>query len=371
MGEFINTAKDIYFGKTYFKEHEMASDYDIRPHLKELSPYFAKRGFKVSMMYNDYFSRWSKIVSDQYVSADLYYFYIVPCLNKWDYCSAYTDKNLFSILLKDVRQPRTLIKCRNGLFYDDNEKPVTREMAVDICQSAKSECGFIIKPTVDTCNGVGVSVFNSGKKEDIEKQFNTTGAGLNFIVQFKVAQHKDVSRLNSTSLNACRIHTYRTVSGKIVVLERETFLRIGGKNAVVDNMSSGGGACQVYKDGTISDVFVRYNTMRIGSTFNEYEAEGFRVPCLDKMNDFAIRAHERLPFFDLIGWDIALNDQGEPVMIEYNVIPNFAGPQQIGGPLFENYIDEIMDRVCCVKRHREVCDISEFRSGYKYSLQIG
>lgn len=371
MKDFINTAREIFCGKEYFKTHEMAKDYDVRPHLKEDSIYFADRGFKVSMMYDDYFSKWSGIHSDKYVSCDLYYFYILPCLNRKDFWSAYTDKNLFSVLLNKIKQPKTLLKRRNGLFYDGNDDLISREKALGICLAAENKIGFVIKPTVDTANGVGVSLFNNSTAEIINHQFETVGGGVNFIVQYKVSQCADMSRLNPMSLNCCRIHSYRGTDGRIRILKHATFLRIGGKGAVIDNMSSGGGACRVFDNGSISDVLVRYNTLEIGSVEKVYGIKDFIVPGLEKMNDMVLRAHESLPFFDFIGWDVALDENGDPVLIEYNVVPNCVGPQQITGPLFGDVIDEVMDRVSCVRKHKEILEVNDFRPGFKNWLQIG
>ena len=57
MESFINTSKELFYGDRYFREHVAPENFDYRAHKKELSPYFAQYGFKVSMMYNDFTAR--------------------------------------------------------------------------------------------------------------------------------------------------------------------------------------------------------------------------------------------------------------------------------------------------------------------------
>ena len=94
MAQFINTNKEYYWGDWYFKEHVMADNFNYKAHKKELSPYYEQHGFKVSMMFDDYFSSLSGIHSDRYLSMDVYYFYVIPALNRHDFKDAYLDKNI-------------------------------------------------------------------------------------------------------------------------------------------------------------------------------------------------------------------------------------------------------------------------------------
>ena len=60
-----------------------------------------------------------------------------------------------------------------------------------------------------------------------------------------------------------------------------------------------------------------------------------------KMSRVAIDA--MLPYFDIIGWDFAVDENGEPVCIEYNVMPE---PNQIScGPTFGELSEEVFKDV--------------------------
>lgn len=367
MGEFINTVPEINWGFMYFKEHVMPPEFDYRAKRKEISPYFAKYGFKVSMMYGDFFSRFNGIESDHYPSMDLVYFYMMPCLCRHDFMWAYCDKNLFSEFFHDVPQPETVIKCWNGIFYDDCRHQIDRKTAAQLCLREEGNC--IIKPTVETCNGNGVTFLQKGSPDAIQAQFDHYG--VNFTVQRQLIQHPLLAKLNPSSFNTYRILTYRDVSKKVHFLKDISHIRIGGRGSARDNLSSGGVACHIRPDGTLVDACTRYLKMETFSMKAEYGVENFRVPNFKDAVDFALQLHERLPYFDMIGWDIGIQPDGKPVFIEYNVIPGVEGPQTIAGPLFGEFEDEVMDRVKSVQREKVMYSRRYWSNGFDHKLRIG
>ena len=134
MSQFINSNKEFHWGDWYFMNHVMANDFDYKAHKKELSPYFEHRDFKVSMMFADYFSRLNGIESDRYLSMDVYYFYVIPALNRHDFKDAYLDKNIYSMLFPDVKQPVTVVKNMHGLFYVNGEEATLEQAVKAVCQ---------------------------------------------------------------------------------------------------------------------------------------------------------------------------------------------------------------------------------------------
>ena len=115
MSEYINTKSELFYGDRYFKGEVLPEGYKLGPNRKVASPYFASKGFFVSQAYSDYYSQLTGIKSDKYISMDLYYFYIIPCLNRREFVRAYADKNNYSLFFNGVNQPETVIKNRNGI----------------------------------------------------------------------------------------------------------------------------------------------------------------------------------------------------------------------------------------------------------------
>lgn len=339
MAQFINTNKEFHWGDWYFKDHVMAPEFDYKAHKKELSPYYEQRGFKVSMMFDDFFSRINGIHSDRYLSMDVYYFFVVPALNRYDFINAYLDKNIYSDLFPSVRQPVTVVKNMHGHFYREGNE-VTRDEAIDIVAHYGGE--IMIKPTVETCNGDGVDQITAFDKDSLNKLFDRYA--FNFIVQEKARQHPDLQRVNPTSLNSMRLYTYRRLDGTIVFLYPYAMLRYGGKGAIKDNTSKGGGTCLIDPEGRVDDRVFRFKSLEVSSLKRETGTENLVIPCYHKVIDTLIGMHKHLPYFDYVGWDVTVDPDGEPLFIEFNLVPGIEGPQIMAGPMFGENLDEVVER---------------------------
>ncbi len=363
----INTAKERYYGMQYFKEHVMPPDFDYRKSRKEWSPYFLKHGFEVSMMYNDFYSHYSGIASDRYVSMDLAYFYIMPCLNRCDMLPAYTDKNNFSMLFPDIRQPETVLKCRNGITYTPDEKVIPYADALSTLLTLTDPC--IIKPTVNSSNGDGVAVLQNADKGTLEAQVK--GYGLNFIVQKKCEQHPDLVRLNPTSLNTYRLFTYRDTSKRVHFLAGPSCLRIGGKGSIRDNASSGGSFSYIDEASSLKPQAIRFKQLKVETIEAMCGVMIPSVPSYAKARDLVLSLHNRLPFFDAIGWDVAIDICGKPILIEYNPLFSIEIPQFGAGPLFGEHLDEVMERVKQVKKEKKLFLVNSFPTDSHHFIHIG
>ena len=362
--KFINTQKEIFFGTRYFKQECLPLEYRFGDARKEISPYFAKHGFKVSMIYDEYFTKMNGMSSDKYSSMDLYYFYILPCLNRREFSRAYADKTIYNELFKGVPQPTPIVKNRNGLFFDVEGFPISKDDARKLIAAYGKEA--IIKPTIETGEGKNVGLLNCADPEAVEKAF--VDYRCDYIVQERMQQHPDIARLNPNCLNTMRILTYRGLDGKIRNLKDRTFLRIGGTGSWWDNMTGGSRVCRVFDDGRYGDILGRYRNMTLLSFVEQYG--DVRAPNMPDAIAFACKLHEKLPFFDYVGWDITIGVDGKPFFVEYNLTPEIGASQLEGGPVLSDELDEIMERIKCVKRTRMTFDINEFRNGFDYQLQI-
>lgn len=367
MGATINTIPEMNWGYTYFKNHVMPEEFDYRARRKEMSPYFEKYGFAASMMYDNYYSMMNGIHSDKYIPMDVYYFYVLPCLNKHEFMSAYTDKNAYEGIFAGFRQPETVVKCINGNFYGGGLVSISYRDALEMACSVKDRC--IIKPTLDTCNGDGVSLFDSSSSERVEEQF--AAYGKDFIVQKAVVQHPEMAKLNESSLNTLRVFTYRAKDGRTHYLHEKTFMRIGGKGAIKDNGSAGGWLARVHDNGTVEQTLFRFVVDKTDSLKEVTGLDSFTIPCFEKVAPFAKALHERLPYFDLAGWDIAITADGSPAFIEFNAQPSIEGPQIVSGPFFGEYLDEVMERTSEVKREKVIFSRRYWPNGFDHKLRIG
>ena len=66
-----------------------------------------------------------------------------------------------------------------------------------------------------------------------------------------------------------------------------------------------------------------------------------KIPEFDRVIETIKFAHKRLAHFKLIGWDMSVDAQREPVLIEYNTCP---GANQIScGPTFGELTERVLD----------------------------
>lgn len=365
MAEYINSNKEFHWGDWYFKNHVMPDDFNYKAHKKELSPYYEERGFKVSMMFDDYFSSLSGIHSDRYLSMDVYYFFVIPALNRHDFKDAYLDKNIYSELFPQVRQPLTVIKNIHGHYYRNGEE-ISADQAVDAVAAWDGD--MIIKPTVETCNGEGVEMVTARDVESLKALFGQYG--FNFIVQEKVKQHPDLQRVNPTSLNSMRLYTYRRQDGTYHFLYPFAHMRFGGKDAIKDNVSQGGGTCLIHPDGTVDDRVYRFKSLNVSSLKQETGVEDLHVLNYDKVIETLLAMHRRLPYFDFVGWDVTVLPDGEPLLIEFNLVPSVEGPQLMAGPMFGEFLDEVIERARQVESARMQTFKKTFNKGMTFYLHM-
>ncbi len=68
--------------------------------------------------------------------------------------------------------------------------------------------------------------------------------------------------------------------------------------------------------------------------------DGFQIPCLDKVLEVVKEMHLRLPYFNLIGWDMSVDKDGNPALIEWNRAAELS--QVAHGPAFGDLTEEIL-----------------------------
>lgn len=276
----------------------------------------------------------------EYIPDNLWFRDIVPHYNNLIFAKALQDKCLHSVLFPDIRRPVTRVKNIAGIFYDDQLNLLSPEEAVLRCQGHGR---ILIKPSVGSGQGHGIRFFDSESlsREDILALFRSYGE--NFIVQDKMGQHEVLAALNPNSLNTIRVVTFLH-RGEVHILT--AILRVGGGSNEVDNTSQGGYKSTIQPDGRLS----RLGTSKINGRWEYVETypngvrfEDVVIPSYDRIKDLVCTQAARMAHFKIIGWDIAVAPDGEPVLVEYNVIP--AQGHGTGGPIFGDMTDEVLEEV--------------------------
>ena len=283
--------------------------------------YLATIGKKVPLYAHEYFYSRNGIYSKYYVPSTLYLCELLPKANNQNLSPFYSDKNFSELLFPGENVVHSILKNINGYYYYEGE-PVSREEAISRCNNMDE---VIIKPSRES-KGKGVQLITV--KDGITDKDGKTIAQLfddykkNFLIQKRVRQHKDMAALNPSSLNTMRILSYRSGMEVLIIY---SVARIGRMGQVIDNQSAGGLCTTISSEGKLGKFsFGKVGSDNIEQTDTGIRLEGYQLPSYNKAIEFVKRLHYRLPFFDIIGWDVAIEENGEPVLIEFNTKPGLS-----------------------------------------------
>ena len=311
---------------------------------KEIRAFYKRlTGERVPLIWHQYFYSRTGVYSKEYLPTSLYRMQLMDKANMDPYRDAYVDKNMIDTYLPNVRHPQSYLKRINGYFYIEGE-PVSRQEAIGRLGNLD---GAIIKPSLASHgNGVRKLVVRDGVTNidsmSLSQLFDEYGK--NFVIQEFVHQHERLAALNPSSVNTIRILTFRS---DMEVIPLYAVIRIGREGKEIDNESSGGISTRINRDGTLGKY--AYSDAKDGcfeKTDSGIVLEGYQIPYFDNAVETVKRCHYRLPFFDLIGWDVSISPEGEPIIIEWNIHTELS--QSAYGPAFgeqtERIIKELWNR---------------------------
>ena len=345
----INELKNKYLLFSIEKEYESRIKKSMRlcpmkPLTKgqeaDIKAFFKKNiGREVPTYWHQYLYSRNGLFSEKYIPASIYFSSIIFRLNNFRFGPAYADKAFYDTLFADINRPLTYVKNINGFYYDD-KGPITKEEAIIRCNDLG---GAVIKPSIFGHWGKGVKVFHSENGfiselgKDVSGLFNDYRR--NFIIQSKIEQHPDLASLNPTSVNTIRVLSYRK-ENEVVVLY--AVIRIGRLGKNVDNETAGGIKADIdLSTGQVKGpAFGSPKEKDMDYTDSGVMIDKYQIPSFTKVLDLVKDLHLRLPYFRLVGWDISVDRDGNPVMIEWNRSAELS--QVAHGPAFGEYTEEIL-----------------------------
>lgn len=83
--------------------------------------------------------------------------YIQTNNNNRKYGWGVNDKNYYSLLFPDVKQPEIVIRKINGIFYDASYHILSEDQAIELCGREKK---LIIKPANETGGSRGIKFWD-------------------------------------------------------------------------------------------------------------------------------------------------------------------------------------------------------------------
>ena len=194
--------------------------------------------------------------------------------------------------------------------------------------------------------GKGAEIISVGSNDNLEKIFAKLKSK-NRILEEVVKQHEAIAAFCSDTVNTIRVYTLLDAHNVVHILA--TVGRFGKKGGVVDNVH-GGGCCSVTidsKTGIITSDGLNNVHERLqkhpdsGKIF-----KGFQYPTWKKVCAVVKTMAKMIPQLRYLGWDIAVDVVGEPVLIEVNgnapAVDLMQAADSVGRlPLYKPLIDEL------------------------------
>jgi len=267
--------------------------------------------------------------------------FIWKCLNPRDLSVSFSNKAYMDYLFPDIPFPKTYLRGITGNVYVAEMNFLTLDEGIKMLTQQQE---FIIKPSVIKSYGDGVEKVivpqdAAEAKKVIKKAIEE--AGPNFVAQEVLKQHPVMAELNPTSVNSCRF-TSVYVDGSYDV---STILRIGKRGSHIDNWRSGY-IVGVSESGALSDAGYDIKLNQVKESDTHVAFGGIQIPNFDKMEALVEQVHKKhFPMCGVIGWDIMVDQEGSPRVIEFNLRPDFWGEQLSSGVFFEPYSDVISHKI--------------------------
>lgn len=303
------------------------------------------------------------------VPDDICHNIIEPILNPKRFLNAYEDKCLFDKMLwssfnKNIT-PHTFIKNIGGTNLDINYVPI-ESIDCAINNISKEINKLIIKKSIDSSSGKGVAFIQRNEKgvfvdvstkEIFTEKYLAKYFNQNYVVQKVMKQSDFMSQFCKTSVNTIRIAVYRSVkTNKPYVIN--TIIRIGKDGSLVDNAHAGGMFVGVDKNGVLGKyVCNQYGEMETIFNGVNFSINEYKIPNYDKIKEFAENVATALPHQRLLALDVMLDENNNPVLLEYNIRAFSVWLFQFtNGTGFGDFTDEIIEY--CKKHKREATRVS-------------
>lgn len=202
-----------------------------------------------------------------------------------------------------------------------------------------------IKRAQNSWGGQGVFYFSSNTNNVNNLIEIINKIPVDIVVQEGIKQSSILAKLNSDSVNTVRILSFLSKDGTVKIYS--SILRMGIAGAKVDNASSGGISCGIQEDGRLKNkAYSNTGVLFYEHPSSKVKFDDICVPNFQKMKDIVNDLHPKFPHFRMIGWDIAVDHNENPVFIEANLCDSELDFHQLNnGPIFGEDTELILSEV--------------------------
>ena len=295
------------------------------------------------LAFHRYFTEKTGDFHANYIPQDIYVGYIDPHFNNLREAKYIDNKCYYDMLFHQVPQPYLVLKRMNNIWINHCGKPVNDLEMKDIIFAEHD--GLFVKEAQVSAGGHGVLFVEPSddaynKIKDFSDKIKT-----DIVIQRRITQHADCAKFNSSSVNSLRIYSILSKDGGVKIYS--SVLRIGVGDIKVDNYASGGVSCGISPDGCLKKFAFNKKGERVEKhPYTGVVFEGCKIPSYDKAVELVKNTHPTISHFRSVSWDIAITENGEPLLIEANLCRGGIDLLQLSnGPLFGDDTKAILDEV--------------------------
>ncbi len=305
-----------------------------------------KKYKRISPRWACYYASSNGIEDPRYIPNDLYYSKIDQYFNDRKLGWGFNDKNYYTRIFPNVKQPEVVVRKVNGILLDKKYQILSIEEAYDLIKSCQE---LICKPALETGSGRGIRFWNTSKDTEEIYSFLSSVSEKDYIIQKLIVQHSELNRIHSTSINTLRIVSILMPEGPYIISSN---LRMGTGGGRVDNVSAGGISCGISEEGILKKYATSCYT---GELFEKHPSsnfvfDGFQIPGYQNAIKMVLSVAPSIPHFRLVSWDIAIDADEMPILIEANMRKGMINLNQFNnGPLFGELTTRVLDEVFRVK----------------------
>ena len=178
------------------------------------------------------------------------------------------------------------------------------------------------------------------------EQFKTACMSIkkDIVVQELINQNETISAINPTSINTVRILSLLTQSDVKIY---SSILRMGVDGNRVDNISQGGIACGISRNGVLKKCAYNYR----GDRYYKHPTTGIefnniKIPNYNEIVNLVKKAHPAIPKFRLVSWDIVLDNNTMPLLLEAILCYGELNLHQLcNGAIFGNDTEDVLEEI--------------------------
>ncbi len=313
-----------------------------KDYAKSYKAYWRQFGLHVSPMWGWYYAARNGNMDVRYVPHTLHYTRIDQYFNARKLGYGFNDKNYYSKIFSGIKQPETVVRVfQGGQYTDADYQQISLEASISLILQNKE---VICKPSQESGSGRSIEFWRFPQDEPRMREFLSNRANSNYLVQKIIKQHPDLAVIHPSSINTIRVCSFLMPDGVHIL---SSVLRMGAHDSRVDNATAGGVSCGINPDGSLqSFAYNYYSGAKTDKHPQGYVFGGHSIPSYEKIVELVKTAHPIIGNFRLTSWDVAIDETGDPLLIEANMRKGGINFHQFSnGPLFGDLTDELMREI--------------------------